>query len=138
MSGIIHSYYTVAMVPAIGALVSAGAWDLWTRREASARARLALAAAVLVTGALAFLLLDRTPAFAPGIGFGIVAIAAAAALVLALPAIHLERSIPRAAAVLALVAVLAEPSAYAATTIGQAHGGGDPAAGPNGDGMVGG
>jgi hypothetical protein len=34
--------------------------------------------------------------------------------------------------------VLAGPTAYAAATIAQAHGGGDPAAGPAGDGMTGG
>jgi 4-amino-4-deoxy-L-arabinose transferase-like glycosyltransferase len=138
MSGIIHSYYTVAMVPAIAALVGAGAWDLWTRREASPSARIVLAGGVVVTGGVAFLLLERTPAFVPGLGFGIVAVAAAAALVLAMPAVHLDRRIVRGATALALAAVLAGPAAYAAATIAQAHGGGDPAAGPNGDRMAGG
>lgn len=137
MSGIIHSYYAVAMAPAVGALVGAGAWDLWTRRDRSTVARLALAAGIVASGALAFVLLDRTPGFAPGLGFAILAIATATGLVLALPAIDLDRRLIRGAAVLALVAILAGPTAYSVATMAQAHGGGDPAAGPSGDGMAG-
>ena len=137
MSGIIHSYYAVAMAPAVGALVGAGAWDLWTRRSQSVTARIALAAGIVGTGALAFVLLDRTAGFAPGLGFAILAIAIATGLVLALPAINLDRRVVRGAAALALVAVLAGPTAYSVATMVQAHGGGDPAAGPSGDGMAG-
>ena len=43
-----------------------------------------------------------------------------------------------AGAVLSLGAVLAGPTAYSVATIALAHGGGDPAAGPNGDGIGGG
>jgi len=42
-----------------------------------------------------------------------------------------------AGAVLSLGAVLAGPTAYSVATIALAHGGGDPAAGPNGDGIGG-
>lgn len=137
MSGIIHSYYSVAMVPAIAALIGAGAWDLWSRRQSSAAARLVLAAGVVASGLVAFAILDRTPAFVPGLGFGIVAIALAAAVVLALPAVHLDRRIAFGAVVLALAAVLAGPAAYSAATIARAHSGGDVAAGPGGDGQAG-
>jgi 4-amino-4-deoxy-L-arabinose transferase-like glycosyltransferase len=138
MSGIIHSYYAVAMAPAIGALVGAGAWDLWVRRDPSVLARGLLAAGIVATGVLAFLILDRTASFLPGLGFAILAVAAAAALVLVVPTAQLDRRIVRGAVALALVAVLAGPTAYAAATIAQAHGGGDPAAGPAGAGMAGG
>ena len=136
MSGIIHSYYAVVMAPAIGALVGGGAWELWSRRE-QPLARIALAAGLIGTGGLAFLLLDRTPAFVPGLGFGIVAIAVAAALVLVIPPADLDRRLARGGLVVALVAALAGPAAYSAATIAQAHGGGDPAAGPSGDGNAG-
>ena len=33
-AGIIHPYYSVALAPAIGGLVGAGAWLLWERRAA--------------------------------------------------------------------------------------------------------
>ena len=43
--GIIHPYYTVALAPAIGALVGMGASTLWQRRR-EVFPRLALAAAI--------------------------------------------------------------------------------------------
>jgi len=136
MSGIIHSYYAVALVPGIAALAGAGAWELWSRRD-QVLARIALAAGLVGTGGLAFVLLDRTPAFVPGLGFGILAIAAASALVLLIPPAELDRRLVRGALVAALVAALAGPAAYSAATMAQAHGGGDPAAGPSGDGSAG-
>ena len=33
MAGIFHAYYTVALAPAIAALVGIGAWLLWRRRD---------------------------------------------------------------------------------------------------------
>ena len=38
MAGIFHAYYTVALAPAIGALVGIGATLLWRRRDGAARA----------------------------------------------------------------------------------------------------
>jgi 4-amino-4-deoxy-L-arabinose transferase-like glycosyltransferase len=64
-SGIIHSYYTVALAPAIAALAAIGGRMLWARR-ASARSRLAAAAAVAVSAGWAWDLLDRTPSWEPG------------------------------------------------------------------------
>ena len=64
MAGIIHLYYTVALVPAIGALTGIGAVELWRRRPHAA-ARLVLAAGVAVTAVWAYLLLGRTPAWLP-------------------------------------------------------------------------
>src|SRR5207245_2313240 len=64
MAGIIHPYYTVALVPAIGALTGIGAVELWRRRQHAA-ARLALAAGIAATAAWAYLLLGRTPAWLP-------------------------------------------------------------------------
>ena len=130
MSGIIHPYYTVIIAPAIAALTGAGVVELWRRRDAGLLPRLTLAAGIAVSGAVAWLILARTPAFAPGLGIGIAAIATAAALVLLIPGGLLDRRIGRLAAALALAAVLAGPLSYAAATMASAHGGGDPAAGP--------
>ena len=58
--GIIHPYYTVALAPAIGALVGMGAVELWRRRH-QWFARAALAGAIVLTAWWAFALLDRTP-----------------------------------------------------------------------------
>ena len=46
--GIIHPYYTVALAPAIGAIIGIGATMLWQRRQLSV-ARMMLAAAMAVT-----------------------------------------------------------------------------------------
>ena len=43
MSGIIHTYYAVALAPAIGALVGAGVVELWRLRARSTLAALVLA-----------------------------------------------------------------------------------------------
>jgi 4-amino-4-deoxy-L-arabinose transferase-like glycosyltransferase len=138
MSGIIHSYYAVAMVPAIGALVGAGASELWSRRRASPLAGAVLGVGVGAAGVTALVLLDRTPAYLPGLGWAILAVSAAAGLILAIPDGQLDRRISRAAAITALMVALAGPAAYAGATIVTAHAGGDPAAGPGGDGFAGG
>src|SRR5437870_6555209 len=62
--GIIHPYYTVALAPAIGALVGMGAVFLWQHRSERI-ARLALAGAVATTALWAFVLLSRSSSFVP-------------------------------------------------------------------------
>src|SRR6187200_1767034 len=59
MQGIFHAYYTVALAPAIGALVGIGATVLWHRRSHPA-AGAVLAVTVAVTAAWAFVLLRRS------------------------------------------------------------------------------
>ncbi|MYW74400.1 glycosyltransferase family 39 protein, partial [Pseudonocardia sp. SID8383] len=56
MGGIVHSYYTVALAPAVAALVGIGGATLW-RDRASAAARWWLAAAVAATAVWAYALL---------------------------------------------------------------------------------
>src|SRR5256714_5590001 len=62
--GIIHPYYSVALAPAIGALVGMGGVYLWQHRSESI-ARLALAGAGGGAGVWAFLLLGRSSPFFP-------------------------------------------------------------------------
>jgi len=138
MSGIIHTYYAVAMAPAIGALVGGGASELWRRRERTDWAGIGLAAAVIATAILAWQLLSRTPDFAPGLSIGILALGLAAALLLAVPKRMAGRWLAGAAAAMALVAVLAGPAAYAIDTMQTALSGGDPSAGPQVAGGLGG
>ena len=80
-SGVIHTYYTVALAPAIAALVAIGGVQLWRRRESLA-ARLTAAAAVAVTGGWSFALLDRTPDWQPWVR---VLVAAATVIAVARP-----------------------------------------------------
>ena len=130
MSGIIHSYYVVAMAPAIAVLVGAGVVELWALRSRARFGGLALAGAVLGSAGIAWWLLDRTPDFAPGLGIVILVVGALVAAVLAVPAApHRYRS-QLAAAGLGVAILLAGPAAYAVDTMATAYGGGDPKAGP--------
>jgi 4-amino-4-deoxy-L-arabinose transferase-like glycosyltransferase len=141
MSGVIHSYYVVAMAPAIGALVGGGVVDLWAMRGRSPHrpwAGVVLAGGLAGTAAIAWLLLDRTPGFAPGLTVTVVSVTAAAALVVALPARLVARPIQLGAIVLGLAVLLGGPAAYALDTMQTAYNGGDPAAGPQVAGLNGG
>ena len=133
MSGVIHSYYVVAMAPAIGALVGGGVVDLWAMRSRSAHrpwAGIVLAGGLAATAATAWLLLGRTPDFAPGLAVVVVSMTAAVAVVVALPARLVARPVQLGAIVLGLAVLLGGPAAYALDTAQTAYNGGDPAAGP--------
>src|SRR5438105_12446273 len=64
---IIHPYHTVALAPAIGALVGMGSVYLWQRR-AELVARLAMGGALAATVVWSFVLLRRSSTFLPGLG----------------------------------------------------------------------
>jgi 4-amino-4-deoxy-L-arabinose transferase-like glycosyltransferase len=130
MSGIIHSYYTVAMAPAIGALVGAGAVDLWALRSRTRFGGLALAGTILVSAAWAWQLLERTPAFAPGLGTAILVCGLLVAVILAFPGSMARRRTQLAAVGLGIAVLLIGPAAYALDTMATAYAGGDPSAGP--------
>ena len=150
MNGIIHPYYMVALAPGIAALVGIGAMALWRPRPRSGSGALAgritAAAGVLASAVWAYILLDRTPDWLPGLRWVVlVAGVAAAGLVLAGPALaRLMRSrrgrlaLAVAPLGLALVAGLAGPAAYALDTVGTAQTGAIPSAGPASAGFGGG
>ena len=135
MSGIIHPYYTVALAPAVAALVGIGASGLWRIRH-TWLARVALAAGVVVTAAVAWVLLDRSPSWFPWLRVVIVVAAAGAAgLILAGPLARPATARGRVALAavagsLAVVAGLAGPLAYSLDTAATAHSGSIPSAGP--------
>jgi 4-amino-4-deoxy-L-arabinose transferase-like glycosyltransferase len=136
MAGIFHAYYTVALAPAVAALIGIGAWVLWQHRS-SLLATGVLAFTVTLTSVLAWYLLDRTPDYLPWLKWTIVVLGLASALVLA-GAGHLPRRLALAAAGVALVATLAGPAAYAVTTAATPHTGAIPSAGPASSGFRGG
>ena len=136
MSGIVHSYYAVALAPAVAALVGAGLVDLWRSRLRIWLGGVAVGLACLATAWFGWQLLDRTPGFAPGVGPAGVAMALAALLVLVIVSLPrlggnvAARRLGLAAAALGLGAALLAPAAYAVTTTQTAYGGGDPHPGP--------
>ncbi len=138
MSGIIHSYYTVALAPAIGALVGIGIVELWSWRRRSILGGLVLGATILGSGILAWQLLERTPSFAPGLGLVILGVSAVVALIVALPHDEHQRWTQAAAVALGTAILLAGPATYAIDTMQTGYSSGDPAAGPTGGGFGGG
>ena len=130
-SGVIHSYYTVALAPAIAALIGVGGALLWEGRSRGL-VRLVGSAVITVTAVWAFVLLDRTPTYVPWLR---VVIAAAAAI--AVGALLAAPFVPRATRSLIVVAIgfglaasLAGPIAYTVTTLRTPHTGSIPSAGP--------
>ena len=129
MTGIVHTYYTVAMAPAVGALVGMGGVELWRMRERPST-RWALSLAIAASGVWAYALLERTPDFAPGLSWLVLIASLAAAAVLLVDGARLPRRAGLAAVAVAAVALLAGPAAYAMDTAGSTHAGGNPSAGP--------
>ncbi len=129
MAGIYHAYYTVALAPAVAGLVALGAYALWQRRSSLVATGL-LGLATAGTSTFAFMLLQRTPDFAPWLRYAVVTVGLAAALLI-VGVRHLSARLAAAVAAAALVAGLAGPAAYALDTAATAHSGSIPTAGPS-------
>ena len=128
MQGIFHAYYTVALAPAVGALVGIGSVLLWrVRRNPLAAA--ALAVAIAVTAWWSYHILSWSPDFVPWLKWVILVggLAAAASM---LASMRLTARVAAVSAGVALGAVLAGPAAYAVQTASQPHTGSIPSAGP--------
>nr|WP_235581578.1 glycosyltransferase family 39 protein [Rhodococcus sp. Leaf278] len=129
MAGIFHSYYTVALSPAVAAVVGIGSVVLWRRRDAY-WVRIAMAVAVASTVAMAWVLLGRSESFVPWLKWAILVVGVLAVVALLIPA--LTRGRLAAVSILAVMfAGLAGPTAYAVDTIGTPHTGSIVSAGPN-------
>jgi 4-amino-4-deoxy-L-arabinose transferase-like glycosyltransferase len=136
-SGIIHQYYTVALAPAVGALVGIGSDVLWRHREELV-ARIGLAITTAITASWSFVLLNRTPTWFPWLRFAILTVGVVAAIIM-LFGLRLNRRLLVGAAVASMVAVLTGPVAYTIQTVATPHTGSIPTAGPaiSGDGFGG-
>ena len=128
MAGIFHAYYTVALAPAVAAVVAIGATLAWERRDRFGMTT--LAAATAIASAWSFVLLARSADFLPWLRWLVVVLGLAAALLmLVLDRIH--ASAVKVVAGAALVAVLAGPAAYSVQTVTNAHTGSIVTAGPS-------
>ncbi|MET8065012.1 ArnT family glycosyltransferase [Micromonospora sp. NPDC005686] len=99
MSGIFHAYYTVALAPAVGALVGIGITLLWRARSAPVRwrrfaATLVLAGTLAVTAWWSWHLLGRTPDWHPWLRPTVLALGLTAAALLATSAFLTHRTVP--------------------------------------------
>lgn len=131
MDGIIHPYYTVALAPAIAALVGISVRELWRGKELLTP-RIVLAAMSAATGVWAFILLERTPDWWPALRWIVLIGSVIIAAVIMVGAHRLGRP----TVVLAAAAVLfaaAAPAAYTIETAANAHSGPMAMAGPSRD-----
>ncbi|MEV0064168.1 glycosyltransferase family 39 protein [Nocardia sp. NPDC050718] len=126
MSGIFHEYYTVALAPALAGTVAAGLGVLWPRRNRW-WIRLTLAATVAATAITAWILLTRTTDFVPWLKW---VVAAAAVLAVAGLLAGKRTNLAVVTVLAALFVGVAGPVAYTVDTIGTAHTGSIPTAGP--------
>ncbi len=134
-AGIIHPYYTVALAPAIGALVAGGGWICWRHRD-SWVGRGSLSAAVAIGTWWSAQLLARTPDWAPGLRTAVVVGGVGTAVFLLIP----QRSVRAftVATLVGLAVLLSGPAAYSLSTASTAHSGALPTAGPTVAGAMGG
>lgn len=129
MDGIIHPYYTVALAPAVAALVGISVRELWRGRRFPAP-RIVLAIMSATTGVWAFILLDRTPDWWPAVRWVVLVGSVVVASMLAVGAHRLGR----ATTVVALAAAafgVAGPTAYTVATVANTQGGPMVVAGPS-------
>ena len=136
MQGTIHPYYTVALAPAIGALVGIGLVLIWRHRLVAPRAACAvLALAVAVTCGWGFELLRTDSSFHPWVRYLVVAIAVLAIALLAIAALAIAalrsrsgRRLVAATAVLTAMALAVPTTAWAVATAATPHSGSIPTA----------
>jgi 4-amino-4-deoxy-L-arabinose transferase-like glycosyltransferase len=128
--GIVHSYYTVALAPALGAVIGIGSIVLWRNRSTPWCAA-AMASTVAVTAVLAVVLAARHDDWLPWLR-AVVAVGGLAAAVLLVVVARLPHRVAGAVAGLALTACLIAPTAYAIETAAAAHTGAIPSVGPAG------
>ncbi|MFE7592467.1 glycosyltransferase family 39 protein, partial [Kitasatospora sp. NPDC057512] len=142
MSGIFHQYYTVALAPAVAALVGMGVDGLWRARHRVPWA-LVLAGTLAVTAVWAFVLLGRSSGFLPWLRWAVLVggLLAAAALA-AGPFVgrvsgRAGARIASVAGLVGLAAALGGPAAYAVDTVNSPHTGSIVTAGPRVEGGFG-
>jgi 4-amino-4-deoxy-L-arabinose transferase-like glycosyltransferase len=136
--GVIHTYYTVALAPAIAALVAIGG-AIWWPRRATTPARLLAAFVIAGSVVWACALLGRDSSWEPWLT-PLVATSGAPAVIglLAAPALgHLRGRVLGVAVALGVLSAVSGPLAYAAYTASTPHTGSVVSAGPTSSGGAG-
>ncbi|HEY0532155.1 MAG TPA: glycosyltransferase family 39 protein [Actinoplanes sp.] len=128
MQGIFHAYYTVALAPAIGAVVGMGAVLLWRARR-EVWPMILLAITVAVSAWWSYHLLSLSADFLPWLRW-VVLIGGLLAAVALIATIRLAGWVVAVAGGVAVAVLLAGPAAYAVQTASQPHTGSIPTAGP--------
>jgi 4-amino-4-deoxy-L-arabinose transferase-like glycosyltransferase len=127
MQGTIHPYYTVALAPAIAALVALAGHAAWARR-ATVTGRLTCVALVLAAGLWSFVLLGRTSSWQPELRWIVLVLTLAAGIGLAVPV--WPRLAVRGLLAGGLAAALIGTAAFGVATAASPHTGSIPSVGP--------
>jgi 4-amino-4-deoxy-L-arabinose transferase-like glycosyltransferase len=128
MSGIVHSYYTVALAPGIAGLVGIAGVELW-RGRGNFGARVALALQLASTVVWSFILLSRSGSWQPWVRYAALLIGAVAVAAILLGADRVRRAVP-AVVVIALTGGLLGQAGFAVATAATPHTGATPTSGP--------
>jgi 4-amino-4-deoxy-L-arabinose transferase-like glycosyltransferase len=136
MDGTVHPYYTVALAPAIAALVGISARELW-RGKAFLAPRIVLAVMAAATGVWTFVLLDRTPDWNPWLRWVVLIGTVVVAAVIAVGANKLGR-VAGVVAVATVLFGLAAPAAFSIYNVVHPAGGPGTMSGPAREGAFGG
>ncbi|WP_216896296.1 ArnT family glycosyltransferase [Nocardia alni] len=128
MNGTFHQYYTLTMAPAIAALIGGGAVLVWRERD-RVWPRAALAVSMLLTVAMAWVTLSRTPDFVPWLRWVVLVAGIVAAVAVVVP---VSGRVSAVVLGLAILVGLAGPVSYTVDTLASGHSGdgGGFAAGP--------
>ncbi|MCU1681236.1 MAG: glycosyl transferase [Amycolatopsis sp.] len=135
MSGTIHPYYSVALAPAIAAVVAIAGRALWAGR-ANLAARAVLGSMIAVTAVWGFILLDRTPDWLPALRWALLVLGVPVATAVVMGVHEFKKLTTVLAAVIVLTLGLGT-AAYAVDTVSQPHTGSIPTSGPSSGAMGG-
>ena len=132
MQGIFHQYYTVALAPAVAALVGAGLID--AHRSTSRVIHTVLATSMLGSSIWAYILLNRSSDFLPWLKFVVVAAGVITFVLIMIHTFAPRLLNPKMLLVSTLVAgsltLLSGPLAYSLETVNSSNMGSIPTAGP--------
>ena len=129
MAGIFHQYYTVALAPALAAMVAIGAFSLWIARD-KLWARIVTPILIAFTAFWDFSLAGRSQ-WLPWLKWSILIIALMGALGFALAGLLRIRRLALAALILSVIGLMAGPAAWTLYTVSQGHMGSIVLAGPS-------
>nr|WP_250324494.1 glycosyltransferase family 39 protein [Williamsia sp. CHRR-6] len=133
MSGTIHPYYTVALAPAIGALVGLGGVLAWQRRDRPDGA-IALSTMIILAAGWSYVLLDRAEFGPAWTHIALVGLSAVSAIAIAIGNRVGARKLIAAAVIVGAMSGFSATAAFGVATSATAHSGSIPTAVETADG----
>ena len=129
MSGIVHSYYTVTLAPAMAAAIGLGMVDLWRWPGRSPIGGVVLGVCVAGSAWWSYQVLGLTPEFLPWLAPLVLGLGIVGGVLLSMPARIVSR-LSRVGITAAMGALLLGPAAWCLATVERSQAGGDPVPGP--------